>query len=61
LERNAPERLRNWVISINDTEKHSSANCEIFVANVEVDAQNMSNIKKMGITAKKGNRFKITA
>ena len=55
LDRNAHKRPRNWVSSRNDTGEQSSANCEIFVANIGVDAQNVSNIKKERITARKGS------
>ena len=55
LEQNAHKRSRNWVSSRNETGEQSTANCEILVVNVGVDAQNVSNIKKESITAQKGS------
>ena len=47
--------------SRNETGEQSAANCEILVANIGVDAQNVSNIKKERITARKGSGIGITA
>ena len=47
--------------SRNETGEQSTANCEILVANIGVDAQNVSNIKKERITARKGSGIGITA
>ena len=58
---NAHKRPRNWVSSRNETGEQSTANCEILVANIGVDAQNVSNIKKERITARKGSGIGITA
>lgn len=61
LERNAHKRPRNWVSSRNETGEQSAANCEILVANIGVDAQNVSNTEKERITARKGSGIGITA
>ena len=57
--------------SRHETGEQSTTTCDILVANIGVDAQNVSNIEKeritarkgsgMGITARKGSRIGITA
>ena len=61
LKQNSHKRPRNWVSSRNETGEQSTANCRILVVNVGVDAQNVSNIKKERITARKGSGIGITA
>ena len=61
MEEGAKKRQINGVSSRNNTDKHSSDNCEMFVVDIEVNTQNVSNILEKRITSQKVSWVGITA